>query len=581
MRFAVAGAVVLAVVVGCSSKSTPPVGKTCLMNSECANPLSCTFGRCHAACAEARDCPTGQLCVKSPTGNVCQQPEESTCQYRSQCAVPLICALDRKCRSQCLTDVDCPTKTQKCIQPDKNLPDKICAEPEELDAMMKLKNAGATPVPEIPDGGIPGAGGNGGAGNPDANMSATGGSGGGAGGSGGGAGVGGTLCTSPQTTFGNLATGDMDSRHTSGVGVRSGNRFLIFNGLEGQLTKTDGGPSSSAITVQAFDLDSGKSQGPAAFIAEIPNAPYFIVQGAAVAPTGEIVVLHSNGVTGNGTQTELYASFFNMSNPDGGAAGVGLVRTVKLESVQLDTPRIVWSAASSSFVASWQYHTNVWSVRVRKFLPDSRGAGGDTNIVPAPPLDNRWSQGNVAVSGKFYGTVTIDTGTYYPWLTILDGEGNQVGKSILLHMTGLGNGPLWATVGGTAAGFVTITHQTTTAYQVFVPINGSGGVVEPADAGVPDGGTATFPVGTFLSNAGLAHMISDDLGGSGGVLLEPNGASFIYYKADGVTRLNTGTVISSSNGAQANISAYRGSFAVSLYDGKTHSTQVVASGCGP
>jgi hypothetical protein len=106
-------------------------------------------------------------------------------------------------------------------------------------------------------------------------------------------------------------------------------------------------------------------------------------------------------------------------------------------------------------------------------------------------------------------------------------------------------------------------------------------VVEPADAGVPDGGTVTFPVGTFLSNAGQAHMISDDLGGTGGVLLEPNGASFIYYKADGVTRLNTGTVISSSNGAQANISAYRGSFAVSLYDGKTHSTQVVASGCGP
>jgi hypothetical protein len=43
----------------------------------------------------------------------------------------------------------------------------------------------------------------------------------------------------------------------------------------------------------------------------------------------------------------------------------------------------------------------------------------------------------------------------------------------------------------------------------------------------------------------------------------------------------TGTVISSSSGIQATISNYRGSFAVSLYESATHSTQVVASGCGP
>jgi hypothetical protein len=76
-------------------------------------------------------------------------------------------------------------------------------------------------------------------------------------------------------------------------------------------------------------------------------------------------------------------------------------------------------------------------------------------------------------------------------------------------------------------------------------------------------------------------MVSDEVGGTGAVLLEPNGASFLYVKADGTSRLATGTVISSSDGAQANISTYRGSFVVSLYEKTSHDTKVVASGCGP
>jgi hypothetical protein len=137
------------------------------------------------------------------------------------------------------------------------------------------------------------------------------------------------------------------------------------------------------------------------------------------------------------------------------------------------------------------------------------------------------------------------------------------------------------TVGGTNAGFVTISHQGNTAYQVFVPINASGAPVPPSDAGAPDGGTATYPVLTFSSNATAAHMVSDELGGTGAVLLEPNGASFIYVKADGTSRLATGTVISSADGAQAVISTYRSSFVVSLYENTSHDTKVVSSGCGP
>src|SRR4051812_2660963 len=129
--------------LGCGSDAPPPVGAVCVVNSECNNPLSCTFGRCHETCREARDCPTGQRCVMGPAGAVCQL--NAVCTYRSDCPVPLICALDRQCRNQCQADIDCPTKTQKCV-----MPDKVCAEPEELDPAGTLKSALSTPVPDSP-----------------------------------------------------------------------------------------------------------------------------------------------------------------------------------------------------------------------------------------------------------------------------------------------------------------------------------------------------------------------------------------------------------------------------------------------
>jgi hypothetical protein len=161
-----------------------------------------------------------------------------------------------------------------------------------------------------------------------------------------------------------------------------------------------------------------------------------------VAPSGEIVVLHSNGKPNDGRQVQLFAAFLSSSSsPDAGAAGLSLARTVQLEAVEFDTPRIIWSPATANFIASWQYHTNIWQLRVRRFLPDGRGGGGDTDIVPAPTLDDRWGQGNVGVSGKFLGVATVDNSNYYPHLAVLDNEGNGVGSSILLHSTGLGAGP--------------------------------------------------------------------------------------------------------------------------------------------
>jgi hypothetical protein len=135
-KILLAGGVIL-LLVTCSGGSKPPPGKACLMNSECQSPLVCTFGKCHSACAEARDCPTGQLCVKGPGGSVCQLPAESRCATGAECASPLVCALDHLCRSDCSADGACPTGTQKCL-----MADRICAEPEELDSTgSQLKNA--------------------------------------------------------------------------------------------------------------------------------------------------------------------------------------------------------------------------------------------------------------------------------------------------------------------------------------------------------------------------------------------------------------------------------------------------------
>lgn len=135
---------------GCGSDPTSQVNDTCSLNSMCNKPLVCAFDHCHVACVETRDCPTMQRCVHSPDGNVCQYNPE--CAYKSNCPAPLTCAIDRQCRNDCLVDGDCPTKTQKCLQPDK-----VCAEPSELDATgTRLAKAQSTPVPDGPDAGADG-----------------------------------------------------------------------------------------------------------------------------------------------------------------------------------------------------------------------------------------------------------------------------------------------------------------------------------------------------------------------------------------------------------------------------------------
>jgi hypothetical protein len=126
---------------GCGSdKETPKPGTMCTLNSECNNPLSCTFGKCHQACVDARDCPGGQRCIKAPNGNACLLAEEERCVMNSDCKDPLVCGRDLKCRNQCKEDRDCPTRTQRCI-----VPDNVCAEQTEITEKGELKGATGTP----------------------------------------------------------------------------------------------------------------------------------------------------------------------------------------------------------------------------------------------------------------------------------------------------------------------------------------------------------------------------------------------------------------------------------------------------
>jgi hypothetical protein len=127
------------------SKSTHSVSSICVLNNDCHNSLSCSFGRCHDSCQESRDCPEGQRCVLGQQGvNVCQLPEQQNCAYVSQCEMPLTCALDRQCRSECREDRDCP-RGQKCV-----LSDGVCADMAELDVTGNLMNTIEGPVPAGP-----------------------------------------------------------------------------------------------------------------------------------------------------------------------------------------------------------------------------------------------------------------------------------------------------------------------------------------------------------------------------------------------------------------------------------------------
>jgi hypothetical protein len=596
--------------VGCGGGSKPTTPQ-CTLNSDCAKlstpGLVCALGYCVKPCNDSTDCPNNERCVTVTVtvtgdagvdggasnggadsgvaqGTACQAPETVTCQYTSQCKMPLVCGIDQQCRDQCQADIDCPggaAGTQVCT-----VNTHLCADPAiDKDYDPTTRDFKVT------------SGGGGGAGNGGASGSGNGGhSGNGGSGAGGTAGGGVNACPSPQTSFGNIAQGDSNAAFTSGVGVRDGNQLFIFSAEVTPPSDAGAGGSSGGnyIYVQAFDSATGNSKGPAAPLFKTADGPTFGVYDVSVAPSGEIAVLHSRATVGNGSQSQLYASFLSSptSTPDAGAAGpdagvdgLKVVQTVQLESVPLGEPHVIWSVSNAAFVISWKYATSAWFTRVRKFMPDGRSAGGDTSVVPTRTGSNNDSNtgdGQVGISGKLTGAAYRDNANALPYLTILDTDGLQVGDLLQLSTSGVG----WVSVGGTTSGFVSLFNiNGSTVNGVFVPTSGTGDVL--TDGGVTvdagDAGIAShFTNFSLTSDAIAGKMVSDDTGGLGGVgavLLESNGASFIYVTANGSKHMASGTIISSAHGAEVGLSNYRGSFALSLYDSTTHATQVVASGC--
>lgn len=132
----------------CSSQKTQVPGKPCVINSDCQDPLSCSWGTCHEACRTDGDCAGGARCVWDKAGNtaaagspagdvstpvrVCLTGTDDRCTYNSACASPLVCGRDLHCRNECLQDVDCASKTDKCVIGGMN-GERVCAEAGAID----------------------------------------------------------------------------------------------------------------------------------------------------------------------------------------------------------------------------------------------------------------------------------------------------------------------------------------------------------------------------------------------------------------------------------------------------------------
>jgi hypothetical protein len=584
---------VVAMAASCSSNSAS-VGGGCSINSDCESSLVCVFGRCHNQCVESRDCPSGQRCVASTSGGVCQVPAESSCAPGFLCQSSQVCGPDLQCRLACTTAGGCVMgdyclttgATGACYSASNSVDEP------DLEMAGVLSGDGAV----IRDGSVVVVGDGSGVSSlgPDGSSTSI-----GPADDGGGSDVTSVnTCVSAQTQFGNTVQGDSNPGFTSGVGARAGSALLIFSGYSASGadggTIGDGGASVDAgfvnlVYVQAFDASTARSLGPAEPLFSAPSGAGFVLESAAVAPTGQIAIAFSYGgpyafEAGGSSQAALYAAFLGPS-VDAGEAGLSLQRTVALENGPITgQPHIIWSASMGAFVFSWEYlNVNAWFVGTKNFLPDGEAAGGADPVPTDTPGDNVHNyqygleQGSVAAGPNFLGMAFQSDSNLAPMLTILDLSGNAVGSPV--QIAPINNSIGWQTVAAVADGLVYLYSNGNAVSERFVAISGDAGA---ASLDASDAGLSGF---TFAGIGALdVHAISDDVSGPGGVgaaMLYPDGLSFSYVDADGATHVGPSSVIAHTYapGDVFNISNFRGSFVVSLYSAATQSTQVAASGC--
>lgn len=96
----------------CGTKAPLNPGASCVLNSDCTDPLSCKFGKCHRQCNETRDCAAGERCVKVDGVGVCASAAGLAC--ATGCPSPLICGPGDQCGSVCAVEGDC-LANQTCL----------------------------------------------------------------------------------------------------------------------------------------------------------------------------------------------------------------------------------------------------------------------------------------------------------------------------------------------------------------------------------------------------------------------------------------------------------------------------------
>jgi hypothetical protein len=310
------------------------------------------------------------------------------------------------------------------------------------------------------------------------------------------------------------------------------------------------------------------------------------INGAAVAPTGEIAVIYSAATNspGVGIQWGVYLQFLDKD--------LVPIRTTQFVALGLnpygDQASVKW--LNGNFVASSVVgSTSVARIRFVSFGIDGSIAGSSSAIPTDDPsgLVHAWNygQGEVAYSGGLFAAAFVSSHDALPYLTILDPLGVEVGSPIKLPGALSGGNLAFVSVAGTSQGFVAIYNgvsstSTNSLLATFLSSSPAvdGGVGTVASTHAFSGGLPSTYPGPWTGRA------SSDGVGAGFAVLYPDGSvSFLYLGSDGSVKTSPQTVLqqmkSASSADEPHILNDAGSFTVSLYSSGEHLTRMVASTC--
>lgn len=112
LRPALAAALGIVLISGCSGDRPKLRGAGCEVNSDCDAPLVCRLTRCRKECGDHRDCGLGLQCLVDEDGlGACQLEDELECLLDSECPDVLVCR-GGECVNECAVDRDCPPDSE-------------------------------------------------------------------------------------------------------------------------------------------------------------------------------------------------------------------------------------------------------------------------------------------------------------------------------------------------------------------------------------------------------------------------------------------------------------------------------------